>query len=130
MQSVFRRLTFQDNRYVNKAMPRGCLGSCLAFKTFSTFLGWVIKTWVNSEFIMHYLHAFSFMGMLGSPECSNIVRLFQDLAMKLRIPLAEEKPRLVSNQTDLGHPPGYSGRHLISLRKLQVIRELITLAQT
>ncbi|XP_054835512.1 uncharacterized protein LOC129329840 [Eublepharis macularius] len=119
---------FRDRWYVDKAMPMGCSVACAAFETFSTFLEWVAKDRMGAPFVSHYLDDFIIMAPPNSPACADRLRIFQELAAELGVPLAEEKtegpsPRLTYLGIELDSVAGLSR---LPADKLARLRDLLT----
>lgn len=68
----------------------GCAVACMTFKTFCTFLEWVMKVRMASPHVTHYLDVFLLAGPGGTSACSEQLQVLQDTAVELGVPLAEE----------------------------------------
>lgn len=82
---------FEGSWYVDKAMPMGCSVACATFEAFSTFIEWVVKDKISSPHITHYLDDYLIADPRDTPTCAERLRVFQETAAELGVPLAEEK---------------------------------------
>lgn len=78
----------------------GCALSCFYFEEFSTFLEWVVSQKSGSQFLLHYLDDFLFMGPSGSSQCFSLLSIFVDTCKEFGIPLAWEKTVLPTTCID------------------------------
>ena len=58
---------FENEFYVDKAMPIGCSVPCATWVTFSTFLEWLVGHEGNPGDTLHYLDDFLFVAKQGRP---------------------------------------------------------------
>ena len=67
---------FNNQFYFDKCLPMGCSLSCFYFESFSSFLDWVVSIEANSNYLLHYLDDFLFLGQAGSLGCSFFIGNF------------------------------------------------------
>lgn len=82
---------FQGAYFYDKCLPMGCSISCRYFEMFANFIEWVIKFESGSNFVIHYLDDFLFLGPRDSNTCSILLNTFLHFSRKFGIPIAREK---------------------------------------
>lgn len=80
----FLGFKFSDCWYAGKAMLISCPVACATFKTFSTFIEWVVK---DCPHLTHYLDDFLLRDPAGSSACADCL----DISQALEVPLAQDK---------------------------------------
>lgn len=83
--------SFEEKFYFDKCMPMGFSKSCSYFKSFSTFLQWVLSQNSPQGGVIHYLDDFLFIGPAESHICSEMLGCFVNICDSFGIPLANEK---------------------------------------
>lgn len=82
---------FDKKFYFDKCLPVGCSLSCFYFESFSSFLEWVVSVQSDSQFLLHYLDDFLFLGLANSLDCTFLLDTFFRICSDFGIPLAQEK---------------------------------------
>lgn len=77
-----------------------CSLSCSYFKTFSTFLQWVVCFQSGRESLIHYLDDFLFVGLPDSNIRAELLQTFRSIAQNFGLPLAEEKTCLPTSSLE------------------------------
>ena len=82
---------FDDEYYVDKAMPFGCSISCHTWELFATFLEFCVARQSQYGSLLHYLDDFLFGGCKGTNHCACILSVFMTKMKSLGVPVASEK---------------------------------------
>ena len=82
---------FDDEYYVDKAMPFGCSISCHTWELFATFLEFCVARQSQYRSLLHYLDNFLFGGRKGTNHCACILSVFMTKMRSLGVPVASEK---------------------------------------
>ena len=82
---------FDDQYYVDKAMPFGCSIACQTWELFATFLEFSVARQSPFGSLLHYLDDFLFGGRKETNHCSCIMSTFMAKMQSLGVPVAAEK---------------------------------------
>ena len=78
--------------YVDKCLPMGASSSPALFEAFSTFIEWLTREEAQCDRVLHYADDFFIMGTeSGVNSCSRVLRCFEDVCVRVGVPLANEK---------------------------------------
>ena len=81
---------FNNQFYIDKALPFGCVICCSHFEQVATFLESAVKRCMKSGQFLHYLHDF-LGGDRSYSACDKLMDIFRTCMADLCVPLAEEK---------------------------------------
>lgn len=82
---------FEDNFYIDKAMPFGCSKSCSTWEKFARFLEFCVSRHATRGKLLHYLDDFLFGGKRNTDQCQHIMATFETSMKNLGVPIAIEK---------------------------------------
>ena len=95
-------IQWQDNTFVDTALPFGLRSAPKIFSPFADALAWVLHV-RGVAWQLHYLDDFLFMGTPGSLSCARALQITLDTCSQLGVPVATHKTEgPVSRLTFLG----------------------------
>lgn len=93
IKSAFSSLGFyfEDCYFFDKCLPMGCSLSCTYFKTFSTFLHWVLCFKSGLDAVVHYLDDVLFFRSSGFQPLFSVAAFVCHYCRTFGVPLATKK---------------------------------------